>query len=59
MQTMWKSNLGFFKWDKFDPINRLIPVSMIPLRGTHSTLKYDSVDATEIVKIYIFEIDLF
>jgi hypothetical protein len=30
-------NLGFEKWDKFDPINWLIPLSVIPLSGAHCT----------------------
>ena len=28
-------NLGFVKWNKFDPINQLIPISVIPLSGSH------------------------
>ncbi len=49
-------------WDILNVIN-LIPStnwSMIPLKGTHCTLKYDSVDATRtvIVKMYIFGVDL-
>ena len=31
-------NLGFIKWDKFDPINQLITLSVIPSRGGHRIL---------------------
>jgi hypothetical protein len=30
-----KRNLGLFDQDKNDPINRLIPLSVIPLSGAH------------------------
>jgi hypothetical protein len=37
--VLWKINLGHVKLDKFDPINRLIPLSMIPLSGAHFNFK--------------------
>ena len=33
------SNLGFVFLSKFDPINQLIPLSVIPLTGAHSVCK--------------------
>jgi translation initiation factor 2 alpha subunit (eIF-2alpha) len=35
-----KSNLGLVNLDKFDPINGLIPLSVIPSRGTHCIRKH-------------------
>ena len=33
------NNLGVVKWDQFDPTNRLIPLSVIPLSGVHLIYK--------------------
>ncbi len=35
MNYVWKGSLVFVKWDKFDSINQLITLYMIPLTCTH------------------------
>jgi hypothetical protein len=35
---VWKSNLGLAFLDKFDSVNRLIPLTLITLSGTHWTI---------------------